>query len=92
MKRWIDEGRIEYSKNSGPKKTALTKATLKKIKNKFIAKPSISNRKVAKIMKISETSVRRGTSALNIKCKKKQSSTKYEKDQRSSTINKQTMK
>lgn len=81
VKRWIDEGRIEYKKKSGPKKNALTKATLRKMRNKFIAKPSISNRKVAKILKISETSVRRGKSALNIKSKKKHSSPKYEKDQ-----------
>ena len=81
IKRWTDEQRVEYNLKSGPKPTALTKPTLRKIKNRFIKDPSTSNRIVAKDLKIDEKSVRTAKSRLGIRTRKKITSQKYVKDQ-----------
>lgn len=81
LKRYEEEGRVDYNLNSGPKKTVLTKQTIRKIKNSFIKSPSTSCRKVASKLNISEKSVRRGKSMVGIKCRKKIAYPKYVNNQ-----------
>ena len=82
LKRYIDDGRVDYSWNSGPARSVLTKTNLKKIRGKFISKPSIIGRKVAKEVGISEKSVRRAKGELGIITRKKITAPKYVGDQR----------
>ena len=82
LKRYIDDGRVDYSWKSGPARSVLTKTNLRKVRGKFISRPSISGRKVAKEVGISEKSVRRAKSELGIITRKKITAPKYVKDQR----------
>jgi hypothetical protein len=81
IKRYEDNGTIEYSKNSGPKPSVLTPRNLNKIKSEFINKPSLSLRNCSAKLNISPRSVIRAKKKLNIKTFKKQKTPKYINDQ-----------
>ena len=81
INRWVNENRVSYNWNHGRKRSVFVPTTLKKVKKKFINKPSVSGRKVASELKISEKSVRRAKKELGIKTRKKTIAPKYQKDQ-----------
>lgn len=81
IKRFTEEGRVEYNMKSGPKPTKLTTRKLKKIKNTFIKNPSISVRNAAKECKISPTSLHNTKVKLKIKTRKKIVAPKQTEDQ-----------
>ena len=82
IKRFEDEGRVQYSKNSGPKPSVLTARKLNVIKNKFIQNPNISERKVAADYKISKGSVYNSKRKLHVKTKAKVLAPLYVKNQK----------
>lgn len=81
LERYNKTGQIEYSTKSGPPPSALSKNNLKKIKNKFLTRPTLSVRKCANEIKISSSSVVRAKKRLNIKTYNKKTVPKNVKNQ-----------
>lgn len=81
LKRWNEERKVNFSLNSGPKRSALSEINLNKIKKQYVNSPSTSVRQIAAKIKVSHTSVQRSKKILNIKTRKKIIAPKYQKDQ-----------
>lgn len=86
ISRYIKTGKVEYSKNSGPQPSKLTKSNLNKIRTKYKRKPNISERSIAAQLNLSKGSVYRAKQSLNIKTKKKKIAPKYVKDQKERVV------
>ena len=74
IRRFVNTGQVEYSRNSDPKASVLTKLNLRKIEKKFIKCSNISERKICSKIGISKGSVYRAKQKLNVTTRKKESS------------------
>lgn len=81
LNRFIKEGRVEFKKKSGRKRTSLTKKQLKKIENKFRKKPNASVRVVGDQLGTAWSNVQRAKRELKIKSRRKQKVPQHNQDQ-----------
>lgn len=81
LKRFIEEGRVQYKSNPIKKPTVLTNRNLKKIKSRFTKDPSTSVRKIAENTNLSVRTVQRAKNILGIKTRKKSTLPNYINDQ-----------
>lgn len=81
LKRFRDEGRIDFVMSGGRPRSVLNEINLKKIKRQFVKDPSTSVRKISQKLDIPKSTVQSAKSDIGIKTKKKRKAPNYVNDQ-----------
>lgn len=82
LKRYVDTGKVIYSKNSGPKPSVLTNTQLNKIKTHYKRNPNTSVRLTSCKLNIPKSTISDAKKRLNIITRKKICGPKYVKNQK----------
>lgn len=81
LKRYRDEGRVEFKKKSGRPATVNNKKNQNRVKSSFKTNPSTSVRNVGQKLSISKSSVARIKKTVGMKTRTKKKRPKYKKNQ-----------